>query len=644
MASPATPYASASLYVGDLPRDVTEALLFEIFNAVGPVASVRICRDAATRRSLGYAYVNFHRMEDAERALDTMNFKPIRGQPCRIMWSHRDPSLRKSGVGNIFVKNLHKSIDNKSLYDTFSMFGNILSCKVAANDKAESLGYGFVHYETEEAAQSAIQRVDGKVIAGQKVMVSPFKPKKDRGGDRAKFTNLYVKHLPADISEEKFNEMFKKFGTITKSHLATDKDGKFRGFAFINFSKPEEAKAAIEGLHETKIGEEQLYVAPHQKKHERERELRIRWEQKKANRQKQYQGVNLYIKNLMDNIDDGRLLAEFNKFGAIKSAKVMLDEQKKSKGFGFVCFANPEDATKAVTDMNGRMLEGKPLYVALAQPKEVRRAQLEAQYAARAGVGFGPQMYHGPSGAPLFYPQRPLMYPQGMPMVPGRWNPQAQGGPGGMINLAGPQSINYGLVPMPPRQGGGGGPQGRGRGRGRGGGAGGQRQPQQGMGQPYGDQRRGVSEVHYTNNVRNQPLGSQAPLPGRQAGVPGQPRAAPAARAPVVAPKPVSAPVVPAPAPSAAAAQPPLTIKALAAAPPSQKKQMIGERLFPLVLAHQPTLAGKITGMLLEMDNGELINLLEDPVALKEKMEEALAVLHKAEEEDDEEEDEEEEA
>jgi len=71
---------------------------------------------------------------------------------------------------------------------------------------------------------------------------------------------------------------------------------------------------------------------------------------------------------------------------------------------------------------------------------------------------------------------------------------------------------------------------------------------------------------------------------------------------------------------------------------------MIGERLFPLVLAHQPTLAGKITGMLLEMDNGELINLLEDPVALKEKMEEALAVLHKAEEEDDEEEDEEEEA
>ena len=63
------------------------------------------------------------------------------------------------------------------------------------------------------------------------------------------------------------------------------------------------------------------------------------------------------------------------------------------------------------------------------------------------------------------------------------------------------------------------------------------------------------------------------------------------------------------------------------AAPPP--KRLLGERLFPLVQNVEPsrTLAGKITGMLLEMDNGELLNLLESPDALNAKIMEALSVL-----------------
>merc|ERR1719263_1955169 len=70
----------------------------------------------------------------------------------------------------------------------------------------------------------------------------------------------------------------------------------------------------------------------------------------------------------------------------------------------------------------------------------------------------------------------------------------------------------------------------------------------------------------------------------------------------------------------------PLTAAALASAPPAVQKQMLGEKLFPAIQRFQPELAGKITGMMLEMDNSELLILLESEAQLKNKVEEAMRV------------------
>lgn len=90
--------------------------------------------------------------------------------------------------------------------------------------------------------------------------------------------------------------------------------------------------------------------------------------------------TNLFVKNLHEAIDDGRLREEFSRCGLVTSAKVMRLENGVSRGYGFVCFRTPYEAQRAIFLMNGRILDGKPLFVGIAQKKEERRKVLEAQF------------------------------------------------------------------------------------------------------------------------------------------------------------------------------------------------------------------------------------------------------------------------
>ena len=78
-----------SLYVGDLDFSVTDSQLYDLFSPVGQAVSVTVCRDLSTRRSLGYAYVNYDDPADAARTLDILNFTPLNNKSIRITCSVR---------------------------------------------------------------------------------------------------------------------------------------------------------------------------------------------------------------------------------------------------------------------------------------------------------------------------------------------------------------------------------------------------------------------------------------------------------------------------------------------------------------------------------------------------------------------------
>lgn len=622
---PAQPaqFQSASLYVGDLLNDITEGMLFEIFNRVGPVASIRVCRDAVTRRSLGYAYVNFHHVQDAERALDTMNFTDIKGNPCRIMWSQRDPTLRKTGVGNIFVKNLATTIDNKGLFDTFSVFGNILSCKVVNDDAGASKGYGYVHYETGEAAEEAIAKLNGITMDDQVVTVGFFLRRQDRAGEND-WTNLYLKQFPLHWDDEKLTSVFSEYGAIASVFISRDEAGKSKGFGFIDYKEHESAAKALEELAGKSFDDEagnpvEMYVNRAQKKAERVRENRSRVDAMKLERINKYQGMNLYVKNLDDTVNEDAFRETFAPFGTITSARIMRGEDGASRGFGFICFSNPEEATRAVAEMNNKMVRAKPIVVTLHQRKEHRMAHLQATFGSRGagmprgfpGMGQSPMPYMGmymQPGQPMPPRQQQYQMMNGGMMPGGRGGPRGpmsnfpaggrgypnpqygmqQGGPG--FKRGGPmQQMQGGQQRRGPQQGG------RGQGMQQQGGRGGMPM-QQGQGQRMNQQN-----VKYTAQARNQPG------PNGMNAMQGQQGASPSAQT----------------APSGDN----LDHIALAQADSNAQKNMIGEQLYPMIQAHQPELAGKITGMLLEMDNAELLHLLDTPDALASKVEEAIAVL-----------------
>ena len=458
--------------------------------------------------------------------MKTMNYQPIHGRPCRIMWSQRDPSARRSGSCTVYVKNLPTTQTSKELAETFGQVGHqVMSAKVMMSPSGESLGYGYVTYATEAGAAEAIRLLNGVEFDGGKLDVAQFVPRAKRVKNEG-WTNCYVKNLPKSWTRATLADKFAPYGRVTSAVVVMDpRTNESRCFGFVNMETHEQAVAAVAGLNDSPLEAEEapaapapaaaaaaapaaaaagggapaaaagapaaaaaapapapaaptkLYVARHQTKAERNRELVASYRDARAEKS---EDCNLYVKNLNPEVTDDELRTKFSKYGSITSARIMRAPDGTSRGFGFVCYAAPDEASAALREMNKSKWHGLPLFVSLWQRREVRAEALARESAARAttsggggggmggmgGGGVGGGYRGGAMGGPMGGPagmaggapasalaqqqqQQMMMNPQVMWMLQqlqmAGGAPMMAGGPGGMMpGMGGPRGMPMG--------------------------------------------------------------------------------------------------------------------------------------------------------------------------------------------------------
>ncbi|KAJ6947474.1 hypothetical protein NC651_001998 [Populus alba x Populus x berolinensis] len=279
---------------------------------------------------------------------------------------------------SLYVGDLDPEVTETDLRAAFYHVGPISSLRLCrCRLTGKSLCYAYVNLYSHAQASRALALLNHTNLKGKPMRIMWCQ--RDPFARKTGFANLFVKNLDFSISSSCLESIFSKYGTILSCKVAGE-NGRSKGFGFVQFESPDSALAAQTALHDTMLGGKKLvssticsktlFVGKAQRKSERTMILRQEYKDLHNRSTEKLRASNLYVKNLNVDIDDKKLKDVFSAYGKILSVKVICHNDGTSKQFGFVCFASPEEANKALVALNGALLEGKILHVAKAQYKK----------------------------------------------------------------------------------------------------------------------------------------------------------------------------------------------------------------------------------------------------------------------------------
>ncbi|XP_037077377.1 ELAV-like protein 1 isoform X2 [Pollicipes pollicipes] len=341
-----TEESKTNLIVNYLPQTMSQEEIRSLFSSVGEVESCKLIRDKVTGQSLGYGFVNYHKIEDAEKAISTLNGLRLQNKTIKV--SYARPSSEAIKGANLYVSGLPKTMTQQDLELMFSSYGSIITSRILCDNMTGlSKGVGFIRFDQRVEAERAINKLNGTVPEGS---TEPITVKfANNPSNNAKGLPPLAAYLPlARRLGGPIHHPAGRFSAPTaiidpvvaplscwKLGPKADIPGKVlpmavsKGvFRYSPMAGDLLANSLLPGTAMTGSG----------------------W--------------CLFVYNLAPETEESILWQLFGPFGAVQNVKVIRDLQtNKCKGFGFVTMSSYEDALVAIQSLNGYALGNRVLQV-----------------------------------------------------------------------------------------------------------------------------------------------------------------------------------------------------------------------------------------------------------------------------------------